>query len=496
MQGDRGHTGDFLCGQAPLFFTFCSEQIPRRRINQRSHRQGPRPRISEAQGNIRPGGGRGVDGPAVYHRREERADQDPRHQLGTAGHQRVLRVSDALDRRSENKQDHQHEIQGQVHIKIGISVADRGLRDLIRTHKQVLVRAVYGEKHTEAAENPIHGKADKQALYGAAADPVLPSRAQILGMEADDGRAQGVHGAHKEVIELIGGAESVLGGIAGYHDPALADVKAHKRTLHHDDADCQHRKLKAHGNALSQVPDIEGKGHMEVTFRGVELLIFPERVDQAQYRAQCLGQHGCHRRADDPEPEHKDEKQVQTDIQHGGEQQENQRRCGIPQAPQDGANQIVVKLGEYADENYQGILIGSLPDAGVCLRQADEAKQGPQGQYGDGGQQQGHSTPENELRREGSSDPGLIALPRRYGGYHRESGGAAHCKLQEYKEDRENIIYACNFIDAEGLAADGGIADGIDLLKQVRENDRYGKFENHPSFAAGKQVEGGSVSKS
>ena len=87
-------------------------------------------------------------------------------------------------------------------------------------------------------------------------------------------------------------------------------------------------------------------------------------------------------------------------------------------------------------------------------------------------------------------------LTPRYGGYHRESGGAAHCKLQEYKEDRENIIYACNFIDAEGLAADGGIADGIDLLKQVRENDRYGKFEDHPSFAAGKQVEGGSVSES
>ena len=62
----------------------------------------------------------------------------------------------------------------------------------------------------------------------------------------------------------------------------------------------------------------------------------------------------------------------------------------------------------------------------------------------------------------------------------------ANCRNEQ---DRKHIVYARNVIDAERLPADRSIADRIDLLQQIRENDRYGKLENHPSFVAVKQVD-------
>lgn len=190
-----------------------------------------------------------------------------------------------------------------------------------------------------------------------------------------------------------------------------------------------------------------------------------------------------------PSPERKDEQQVEPDVQHGGKQQEDERRGRIAQTAQDGADQIVVELREDPEENDQGILICSPPDAGVCLGQADEPEQGLERQHGDTGQRERQDTAENELRRKGSADSGLIAAPRRDGRDDRKSGGAADCELQEDEQDRKHIVHARNVIDAERLPADRSIADRIDLLQQIRENDRYGKLENHPSFVAGKQVD-------
>ena len=191
----------------------------------------------------------------------------------------------------------------------------------------------------------------------------------------------------------------------------------------------------------------------------------------------------------DREPEREDEQQVEPDVQHGGKQQEDERRGRIAQTAQNGADQIVVELREDPEENDQRVLICRPPDAGVCLGQADEPEQGLERQHGGTGQRERQDTAENKLRRKGSADSGLIAAPRRDGCDDRKSGGAADRELQEDEQDRKHIVHARNVIDAERLPADRSIADRIDLLQQIREDDRYGKLENHPSFVAGKQVD-------
>jgi len=171
------------------------------------------------------------------------------------------------------------------------------------------------------------------------------------------------------------------------------------------------------------------------------------------------------------------------------ENSRNERRGRIAQTAQNGADQIVVELREDPEENDQRVLICRPPDAGVCLGQADEPEQGLERQHGGTGQRERQDTAENELRCEGSADSGLIAAPRRDGCDDRKSGGAADRELQEDEQDRKHIVHARNVIDAERLPADRSIADRIDLLQQIREDDRYGKLENYPSFVAGKQVD-------
>ena len=395
----------------------------------------------------------------------------------------------ALHAGAEDEQDHQRKVHGQIHVQIQVPVADRGRRDLVRAHKQVLVCAPDRQEHAGAAEDQIHDEPDQETLDRSAPDPVLSARAQILRVEADDRGAERIHRAHQEVVELVGRAEAVLRGVSGRHDAVRPDVEADERALHHDDADRQHRKLKSHRQSLTQVLRIHGELRAKILSGEVELRIFAEGVDQAQERAHRLRQHGGSRRADDPEPERKDEQQVEPDVQHGGKQQEDERRGRIAQTAQNGADQIVVELREDPEENDQRILICRPPDAGVCLGQADEPEQGLERQHGDTGQRERQDTAENELRRKGSADSGLIAAPRRDGRDDRKSGGAADRELQEDEQDRKHIVHARNVIDAERLPADRSIADRIDLLQQIRENDRYGKLENHPSFVAGKQVD-------
>lgn len=153
------------------------------------------------------------------------------------------------------------------------------------------------------------------------------ARAQILRVEADDRGAERIHRAHQEIVELVGRAESVLGGVSGHHDAVRPDVKADQCALHHDDADRQHRKLKPHRQTLTQVLRIYADLRVKILFGKMELRIFSEGVHQAQERAHRLRQHGGSRRADDPEPEREDEQQVEPDVQHGGKQQEHERCC-------------------------------------------------------------------------------------------------------------------------------------------------------------------------
>ena len=68
---------------------------------------------------------------------------------------------------------------------------------------------------------------------------------------------------------------------------------------------------------------------IEILPGGMELGVFSNGVEETHDGAQRLGQHGSRRRADDPQLEHKDEKEIQPDVQHRGEQKEEERRCRV-----------------------------------------------------------------------------------------------------------------------------------------------------------------------
>ena len=50
--------------------------------------------------------------------------------------------------------------------------------------------------------------------------------------------------------------------------------------------------------------------------------------------------------------------------------------------------------------------------------------------------------------------------------------------MQKDIHDRRNVVYASDLFGGERLADDGGVTDGIDLLQQVRQDDRERKAQN------------------
>ena len=75
----------------------------------------------------------------------------------------------------------------------------------------------------------------------------------ILCVEAQNGGGKSVVQSHKEIDQLIGGAEAVLCRGARYHDAVFRYIKADDRSLHDDDADSQDRKLQSKRQPLPQV---------------------------------------------------------------------------------------------------------------------------------------------------------------------------------------------------------------------------------------------------
>lgn len=67
--------------------------------------------------------------------------------------------------------------------------------------------------------------------------------------------------------------------------------------LHHDDADCQHRKRKSHRQTLTQVLRIYADLRMKILSGKMK------GIQQAHDRAHRLRQHRGSRRADDTEPD-------------------------------------------------------------------------------------------------------------------------------------------------------------------------------------------------
>ena len=70
---------------------------------------------------------------------------------------------------------------------------------------------------------------------------VIGTRAEILRRKAGHRRAETVERRHQQVIDLVCRTETVLRRIGDHR--STQHIKLNNDALHHDDADCQHRKL-------------------------------------------------------------------------------------------------------------------------------------------------------------------------------------------------------------------------------------------------------------
>lgn len=67
---------------------------------------------------------------------------------------------------------------------------------------------------------------------------------------------------------------------------------------------------------------------------------------------------------------------------------------------------------------------------------------------------------------------------------HAEARADAKGKLQKDKNERRRIVDTRNFLRCQRLTDDGRVADRVDLLQQVRNNDWERKRQNRlPAFA-------------
>ena len=67
---------------------------------------------------------------------------------------------------------------------------------------------------------------------------------------------------------------------------------------------------------------------------------------------------------------------------------------------------------------------------------------------------------------------------------HAKTRADAEGKLQENKDERRRIVDARDLLRCQRLADDGRVADRVDLLQQVRNNDWERKRQNRlPAFS-------------
>ena len=128
-------------------------------------------------------------------------------------------------------------------------------------------------------------------------------RAEVLRREARHRGAEAIERRHQEAIDLVCRAKAILRGIRDHH--AVQHVKLDDDTLHHNDADRQHGKLKTERDALNQMARHIMARDLPVLLMQAQLGIFGESIGKAAQRADELRAHrgdGGHREHDGDEP--------------------------------------------------------------------------------------------------------------------------------------------------------------------------------------------------
>ena len=269
-------------------------------------------------------------------------------------------------------------------------------------------------------------------------------------------------------------------GIARRHLPRSGDVESHERALHDDYADGEHGELQTEGQPLTEVRGVFALDTAEIFLVQAQFGVFGESVHEARHGAEPLSEHGCCRRADDSPAERHDEQQVEGDIEHGGNEKEQQRSGGVAYAAQDGAHEIVEHLREDTAENDEAIVVRGAVNLAVCGRQVDDAEHSGKNRDGKSGEYSRDDCGQHYLRGERAAHARRVSVADAVGSDDAEARGATESELQEDVGEGENIVDARHFVGGKCLSADDCVADRVYLLQEIGQH--YGQRKTEQNF--------------
>ena len=286
-----------------------------------------------------------------------------------------------------------------------------------------------GERHSVEEGSQCHEHADAQRRHHPDVQR-LPGTGHLSG--AGVLRHKGGHGLHErgghqhdEGAHALGTSHTGGGdepqGVDDGHDDEKGDP--HEEVLQRDGKaqpgdPADHRQIRPH------VPPVKFEGQLSS----------PDDLQGDQHGDE-LGKDGGQRRAGSPHLEHRHQKQISQDIDPGGNGHGDQRRTGIPDAPEHTAQQIVG--GDDQSAGSADPHIGHSPGIGL-LRRVHDGGDGS----GKQDQKQGHDAPQHdEFKDAGTDDLSALLHPSGADLLSQQDGGA-HGKARHEPGDEHHDLGA------------------------------------------------------
>ena len=350
-------------------------------------------------------------------------------------------------------------------------------------HEGAEVRARGEKEPQEEGKKGDGSDAGRDGVYGLDPDggaDALPDAgevffAEILAAEGGHGLAHGDHFLREDVLDPPGGGEGGDGGGAEHVD----------RRLHDDGAGGGDGKLQGHGDAHAQLVLRGVRVQAPVGTPGEEDPDPGKDIEQAEGRGDRLGQDRREGGAVHAHAEPDDEKDVQGDVEAGGEDQEKQGGAAVADGAQEGREEVVEHGGSQspADDQHVGGRVGQ--DVGGRVHECQKARDDHKAQQGqEGGEEDGQEDPV------GDADPHavFIAGAEALGGQDREAGGQAHGKSEQQKRNRARGADGGQRRGPQKTADNDGIRHAVELLENIPQKEGKGKPQNDRQDPAGGHI--------
>lgn len=290
----------------------------------------PRQGVGEADGDVGPVAV-GVGG--VDQTRHEVGDQDPSDELEDARQEREEGTAEALEVVPADEQEAEGEVHAGVDDHVGRGIEADAVVVVVLAEEEVGVGPVDRATDADGRENDVDDDHQEQGLPQAGLEPLDVLGAEVLARVGEAGRPQRTQRAHQEVVELDGDAigelavEDLLSAQQG-----IADVELDHGLLEGDQSDRKDGELEGEGKAEPEMVVDEAEGHPEVGEPDAEEGIFHQGIDQAGDEGHELREDRREGRTGHTPFEAEDAEEVQTDVQHGGPDQEEEGREGVADA--------------------------------------------------------------------------------------------------------------------------------------------------------------------